>query len=69
MTFSAFWAALVRDKPQIKDPAAKIEISSAAFRRVLERAYERGREDATREALGPLDGSLPDFIGDLLHRR
>lgn len=44
MTFADYWLKLVDRNPGLRDPASKMTISVESFRRSMEQAYERGRE-------------------------
>ena len=64
MTFDAYWTRLQNANPGLLDPQATMSIRTAAFRDVVRRAYQQGREDATKHD-DPPHSSMPDFFKGL----
>jgi len=46
---TTLWASYCRKKPKLKDPDAKVQMTSAQFRQSLELAVEEGRAEGRRE--------------------
>lgn len=63
--FEAYWQRLQSANPGLRDPENTMSIRTQAFRDVLQRAYEQGRQHAIEQIHREHHSKMPDFFKEM----
>lgn len=68
-SFDDFWKRLKSANPALQDDSTKMTMTVAAFKRQLQRAYQKGYQDFIDSSKEITGDEMPDFMRDILGKR